>query len=354
MQVLAYFDQVQPIPDNGNGGFALNTYNLEVQHNFVLGSWNNIIWGAGERISDYRITNQLSTVSSLLFVPARRQLNLTNAFIQDQLTIAENFNLIVGIKLENDPFSGITPMPNVRATWRVNDSTIFWAAASRAIRSPTPFDTDVVEKLGPNVLLTGNPDFLPEKLTAYEIGYRGQWSPRVSASISAFDSEYDDLKSIEFSPLGGFPEFPIHWGNMMAGRVFGIEAWGNYLAADWWRLSAGLNLQSESLRFKPGASGLLGLAQAGDDPHHQASLRSSMELSDRVIFDADVRYVGTLPNPKVPAYVELNARLGWTISDHVELSLSGFNLLHAHHQEFAAPPSDEVMRSFFIDTRWKF
>ena len=353
LQVLAYYDEVRRAPDDRNGEFTLNTYDIEIQHNFALGSWNNIVWGAGERITDYAITDQLSSVSSLLFVPPRGQLNLTDAFVQDQLSLAENLDLILGIKLEDDPFSGISPMPNARVSWRVSDSTMLWAAASRAIRSPTPFDTDVVEKLGTSVLLTGNPDFLPEKLTAYEIGYRGQLSPRVSVSISAFDSEYDDLKSIEFSPLGGFPQFPIHWGNMMAGRVFGVEAWGNYLAADWWRLSAGFNIQSESLRFKPGASGLLGLAQAGDDPHHQASLRSSMDLSDRITFDADVRYVGTLPNPNVPAYVELNARLGWAISDSVELSLSGFNLLHGHHLEFAAP-SDEVKRSLFIDTRWKF
>ena len=131
-----------------------------------------------------------------------------------------------------------------------------------------------------------------------------------------------------------------------------MEAWGTYQAADWWKLSAGFNIQSESFEFKPGASGLLGLSQQGNDPHHQASLRSSMKLSDSVTFDADLRYVGQLPDPHVPAYVELNARLGWMITDRLELSVSGFNLLHDHHQEFE--PGDAVKRSFFVDTRWKF
>jgi iron complex outermembrane receptor protein len=96
----------------------------------------------------------------------------------------------------------------------------------------------------------------------------------------------------------------------------------------------------------------LGLSQQGNDPHHQASLRSSMNLSDSVTFDADFRYVGRLPDPHVPSYVELNARLGWMITEKIELSLSGFNLLHDHHLEFA--PGDEIKRSFFVDTRWKF
>src|ERR1035438_6540836 len=111
----------------------------------------------------------------------------------------------------------------------------------------------------------------------------------------------------------------------MKGEVYGLEAWGTYEIADWWRLSAGLNVQNANLRFAPGASGLLGVAQAGDDPHHQASLRSSMNLADGVTLDGDLRYVGVLPNPRVPAYVELNARLGWAVSKTVEISFSGFN-----------------------------
>jgi len=352
LQVMAYYDEVERDPADHNGGFTVDTYDLEIQHNFDLGSWNKIVWGAGERVADYSITNQLGSVSSLIFAPDKGRLNLTDVFAQDQLSLADNFDLVVGLKLEDDPYSGISPMPTVRATWRASDSTMFWAAASRAIRSPTPFDTHVVEKLGPTDFLNGNPDFLPEEVTAYELGYKGDLSSRATLSVSAFDSEYDDLKSIELATPTTF--LPLHWGNGIRGNVYGIEAWATYNAADWWRLSAGGNIQTESFRFKPGTSGLLGLSQSGDDPHHQASLRSSMDVSDRVTFDADFRYVGLLPNPRVPAYVELNTRLGWAINDRLELSLSGFNLLHARHQEFVAPPSDDVKRSFFIDTRWKF
>ncbi len=62
--------------------------------------------------------------------------------------------------------------------------------------------------------------------------------------------------------------------------------------------------------------------------------------------------MGQLPNPVVPEYVELNARLGWRVSDTLEISLSGFNMLHGHHVEFA--PGDEIRRNFFLETRWRF
>jgi iron complex outermembrane receptor protein len=227
---------------------------------------------------------------------------------------------------------------------------LLWAAASRAVRTPTAFDEDVIEKLGSLVFLTGNPDFRREQLTALEAGFRNQWTDRARFSISLYYNTYDDLKSIEFSPAG----LPLLWGNGMEGHTYGVEAWGSYTVTDWWRLSAGVDLQRQRLRFAPQSSGLLGVAQAGDDPEHQGFIRSTMNLSDRWTLFADLREVGALPDPHVPAYTELDARLGWRASDRLEVSLSGFNLLHPWHQEFVFPDSDRIGRSVFLDTRLKF
>jgi hypothetical protein len=58
-----------------------------------------------------------------------------------------------------------------------------------------------------------------------------------------------------------------------------------------------------------------------------------------------------LPHPPVPGYVELNMRLGWNVTKIIQLSLSGFNLLYAQHQEFLQPGvSAEIPRSFLA--RW--
>ena len=348
LQVLTYYDETERSTVQG-GAFTLDTYDLEVQHNFSLGSWNRIVWGAGDRIDQYRIEDRIAAANSLLFRPQSRTLNLANIFAEDHIPLGDTVQLTVGLKLENDPYSGVSPMPSGRLSWKVDDDNLIWGAISRAVRSPTPFDTDVVEKLGSVTFLTGNPDFLPEQVTAYEVGYRSQILPNLSVSVSAFHNVYDDLRDIEPTPVS---VLPLLWANTMRGNVNGVEIWGSFQAADWWRLTAGFNLQHEDLRFAPGASGLLGLAQAGNDPHHQASLRSSMNLMDGLTFDADLRDVGKLPDPAVPEYVELNARLGWRVSDTLEISLSGFNLLHGHHVEFA--PGDEIRRNFFLETRLRF
>jgi iron complex outermembrane receptor protein len=208
---------------------------------------------------------------------------------------------------------------------------------------------DVIEKLGALVFLDADRTFEPEKLIAYEIGYRGQLSPRATVSLTLFDHEYDDLRTIELAPGGGLP---LRWGNRMEGRVYGVEAWGSYQATDWWRLSAGLVVQNKELDFKPGASGILGLSQAGNDPDSQAQLRSVMELSDDVTLDAVLRWIGRLPDPAVKSYVELNARLAWNLTEHLELSIAGFDLLHEEHREFT--PSDEIARGVFFEARWKY
>ena len=347
LQVQAYYDETQRFNSGGGGAFVLNTYDLELQHSFVLGGANNVVWGAGERVSRYEITN----TAALLFLPDRSTLSLANAFIQDTIALAPSLKLTLGAKLEDDPYSDTTPLPNARFSWNVSDSSFLWSAVSRAIRSATPFDRDVVEYLGSTLFLTGGGTFKPEKLTAYEIGYRGQPTARLSLSVSTYYNSYDDLRSIEFDPR---TLLPLHWGNLMDGHTYGAEAWANYQASDWCVVTLAFTQLYESLGFKPGSSQLLGVAQAGDDPSHQAHLRSSMNLTSNLTLDGDLRYVSTLPNPRVNAYEELNARLGWHISKQWDAAISGRNLLHARHQEFTAPPSDIISRSVMLEARWHY
>jgi iron complex outermembrane receptor protein len=123
---------------------------------------------------------------------------------------------------------------------------------------------------------------------------------------------------------------------------------------DWWRLSPGFTWLHSHLEFKAGASQLLGVSQAGDDPSSHATLASSMNLPHRTSFDASLRYVGALPDPALPHYYELDARFGWRVSDAVELSLNGANLLHARHTELPAPDGAQITRSAMAELRWRF
>jgi iron complex outermembrane receptor protein len=346
LQAQAYVDRTDRATLGGGGHFWLNTYDVDLQHSFDLADVNQIVWGGGFRINRYRITSN----GSLLFLPPSRSLDLADLFVQDAVTLPRSVTLTGGVKLEDDPYAGMQVLPSARLAWRPSDQTLLWTAVSRAIRSPTPFDRDVVEKIGSVVFLTGGDNFKPEAVTAYESGLRAAPFSRLSLSVSTYYNVYDDLRSVEPAP-GGF--IPLSWGNGIHGQTWGVEMWGDYQLLAWWRLAASFDLMREHLGFVAGDLGLLGVAQAGDDPQHQASLRSSMTLGRQVTLDADLRYVDALPDPHVPAYTELNARLGWAVTRRIELSLSGANLLHPYHQEYPAPAM-AVARSVFGQIRWRF
>ncbi len=348
LQLLTYYDQTRRAMVGG-GAFTLNSYDLGLQHNFSLGDWNSIVWGVGQRFHQYRITSRIAPDSSLIFSPPARTLSLTNFFAEDRIALGGGVQLTAGLKLENDPYSGLAVMPSARLSWTVREDQLLWASASRAVRAPTPFDTDVIEKLGTLTYLAGNPDFEPEAVTDFELGYRGQIAADTILSVTLFESLHNDLRTVEYAPV---TLIPLTWGNAMKGDAHGVEIWGSWQAADWWRLSAGFTAQHLDLEFKPGAGGLLGLAQAGDDPHHWASLRSSIRLGRDLDLDTDLRYVGALPDPKVPEYTEMNARLAWRVTDRLELALAGFNLLHGQHQEY--PGSDLIRRSVMLQTQVSF
>jgi iron complex outermembrane receptor protein len=345
LQVQAYHDHVRRRIEADGSGFVVDTYDLDLQHGFSLGSRHDVIWGGGFRVSDYEIDG----TGAISFNPASRRLTLSNLFIQDSISLSPTTKLILGMKAEDDPYVGPELLPNARLSWTPNEAITLWASASRAIRSPTPFDRDVVEFLDATKFLVGGPDFQTEKLMAYEIGARIQASPRAAVSVSTFYNVYDDLRSIEITPV---TLLPLQWGNLMKGDTYGLEAWGEYQVAAWWRLSGAANYLDQEFKFKPGSFQVLGVSQAGNDPKYQASLKSSMNLGEDLTLDTALRYVSALPEPRVPAYVELNGRLGWNINDQVQLALSGRNLLHERHLEYTG--GAPIPRSVYVDLQWRF
>jgi iron complex outermembrane recepter protein len=344
-QLQGYVDQSERASPFGGSGVVLHTYDLSLQQNLSLERAGELVWGAGERVDQYSITN-----TALAFVPPRRALTLANLFAQETFSPGADLKLIAGAKLEDDPFAGWQLQPDARLAWTPAENLLLWAAASRAIRSPTPFETDVAEYIGPMLALEGNRRFRPEAVRAYEIGYRGAPAATLSLSLSGFYNVYDDLRTIEPVHPGGF--FPLTWGNLMRGNTYGVEGWANWQVLDWWRLSPGFRTLTEHLRLEPGASGILGTAQAGDDPREELKLTSSMTLPERLDLDATLRHVGALPDPALPGYWELSARLGWRATSALEISLSGSNLLHARHLELPFPYGEYIDRSVFVRVDW--
>lgn len=357
LRVQSYYDY-EGFALPGVGSEYLGTYDLDVQHSFSIGPIHSIVWGGGVRVAGDDFPTVLSNTQRLYFSPQRRNLTYSNIFLQDSISLAERLKLVLGMKLEDDPYTGLAPLPSLRVSWKFADSNLLWGAISRAVRAPSRIDRDLYEVLGPITYLRGG-DFQPEELTAYELGYRAQPSPKLSVSVSTFYNDYTDLRSIEPSP--GY-QLPLMFANLMAGHTDGVEAWGDYAILAWWRLAAGANWLHEALHFEPASSGIGGLALAGDDPSYQLSLRSSMDIGRHWQLEIDLRRVGALPDPVSPPYTEADTRIAWAVSPTLDLSLVGANLLHPHHLEFGStasavqlgPTGVEIGRSVFAGVHWSF
>ncbi|HEV7767113.1 MAG TPA: TonB-dependent receptor [Thermoanaerobaculia bacterium] len=343
LRVQSYFDNARRLLVSGIDA-TVDQYALETQYAFSRGSRNALVVGAGYRMTDDHLEGGPGTS---FLSPAGRTLRFANVFAQDAIAISERLQLAVGVKLENNSYTGLEFMPDARLSWSVSERTQLWTSIARAVRTPSRFDTDLIN---PGVL-TGGPDFQSEELIAYEAGYRGLLSPSFSLSVAAFYNSYDHLRTVE----GSTPAvFPLVIRNNMQGDTQGVEAWANVAVREWWRLSGGFSALRKNLRLVPGNRDVLGVAFAGNDPRYQWQLRSSMDLPRRFALDLSLRNVSALKSPAVPAWLEADARIAWQATDKLELSLDGQNLLHARHLEFVntSIASSEIPRSLTLTAQW--
>jgi iron complex outermembrane receptor protein len=199
------------------------------------------------------------------------------------------------------------------------------------------------------VILVGDADFRAEQVDTLELGLRLQPHASLSLSMALFGNRYDDLRSIEPNPL---TLLPLRWDNGIRGETYGAEAWAKWQVSARWRLSPGLRWLHKELEFSPGASGLLGLSQAGNDPRWQALLGSSMDLATGWRLELQLRHVDELPEPKLASYRELNANLIWEATPSLDVAVTGTNLLHRAHQEYPAPNGTWIRRAALLQLRW--
>jgi iron complex outermembrane receptor protein len=203
----------------------------------------------------------------------------------------------------------------------------------------------------PPYLLAGGTQFRSEKVIAFEVGYRSQPTSDLLYSLTGFANRYDDLRTVEPTTVVG-PPFVL--ANKLHGTVYGLEAWSSYQVMSGWRLRAGATLLSEHLRPDSDSLDPSAVSGAGNDPKHQGLLRSSIDLASNVGFDLTLRSVGRLPNPAVPAYTAVDARLGWSATPKIELSVTGTNLFDGGHPEFGTPATrSQIGRGGLAKLEWR-
>lgn len=326
-----------------------NTVDVDLQQQLTAGR-HHLVVGAGWRGSHGDDRGN----EAFHFDPPEQFRTVAGIFAQDEIMLGKGLALIVGSKFERNTFTGVETQPNIRLRWTPTSRRTVWGAVSRAVRLPTRFDTDLrlTNPITGAVTLTGATDFDTEKVTAYEAGYRAELSPRASIDVATFSNLYDKLRSQEFPTA---PGRPVVLSNLMNGRARGGDVSATVLVVPQWRVHASYSYLRVTTSFDPGSRDPTKGFSEFNDPSHMFRLRSSMDLPRGVEVDGVLRAVSRLPHPVVPAYAELDARVGWRVSPSFEISLIGHNLLHARHSEFqpASPTREEFQRGAYLRILWR-
>ena len=353
---------------------ALDTYDLDFQYHFAWGARHNVSWGLGYRAS-HEVDRGLSVVRASPPVLSQR---VYSGFLQDEIMLAPGVYLTAGSKLEHNDFTGFEIEPSLRVQWNLDSRQLLWSAISRAVRTPSRYDRDVLVASGlinappplqfPTAYLRGNPNFESETVHAFEAGYRAQLGPKLAASVSTFYNDYQDLRSTTPTATTAVYvlPYPIVFDNNLAGETHGLELSTSYQMREWWRLHAGYDLLLGHIHVKPGEVDATGATNETADPQQQVFLRSNMDLPRGLTLDGALRWVDTLHNNQgptggpvvgiVPSYFELDCRIAWQATKDVELSVVGQNLLHAYHPEygFPDPTREQIGRSVFGRITWGY
>jgi iron complex outermembrane recepter protein len=365
MTLQCYFDRTHlAAPFQSSGAIPagtlyedLNTYDVDFQDRFPLGSWNRIVWGLG-----CRFTGDTVQATPLVdFIPNKLDQSLYSGFLQDQIKLHEKVLLTLGSKLEHNDYTGFEYEPSGRLQWNITDKQMLWCAVSRAVRTPTRYDRDLFEPSpGYGIFLgTSNSTFQSETVIAYELGYRAQLSQKVSASLSTFYNNYDNLRSLSYTPT---TLVPLYFANNLEGDTYGFELSSDYQILDWWRLHGGYDLLQEDIHVKPGQIDLYNAINETADPQQQVFVRSSMDLPCRIQLDAAFRWIDEVHNNngpapgRIPAYAEVDVRLGWHATKNLEFSVVGQNLVHDQHPEAGFPglAQEQILPSVYGEVEWRF
>jgi iron complex outermembrane receptor protein len=319
-------------------------FDLDFQHSFGSGA-HRVVWGGGYRHGRDEIDPGFATI----FVPSSRSLSWGNLFVQDEIALRESLTAVLGLKLESNDYTGVEVLPSARLAWKTSEHQLLWSSLSRAVRAPARYDRDVRFPGFPPYFVVGGPDFESEVANVIEVGYRAQPASSLNFSVTAFAHLWDKIRS--------GTSIPVRIENKIEGEIYGVEAWGEYRPIESWLLSAGVTWMEDELRLKADSTDPVGVNNntLRNDPDYVASLRSRFDLPRGLQLDFGLRHMARLPAPVVPAYTELDVRLGWQSADGLDISLVGRNLLHDRHPEYGDATSRAFVERAVVGlVRWQF
>lgn len=299
-----------------------------------------------------------------------RKVTYTNWSIygQDEIHFRDDrLRIILGAKLEDSQFMGTALQPTLRGIWKPVESHVLWAAASRAVRTPSRFELHsnvafASDQATPAELqVIGNEHLEPEELHSYELGWRWRPDKSFAVDLALYRNDYERLIWLEPGPTSFDPGppprvvAPFTYMNALGSRMHGAELTGEWRPRDAFELSAHAVWRDEDETDEH-------LGNRADldnhDPKRSFMVRARLDLPRDIELDLAWRAVSELPGGNVNAYDALDLRLAWRTTPELELSLTVDNVFDHRHTEYldqiATISGEQFGRSVFARISWRW
>lgn len=323
----------------------------------------------GEHQLNVGVEARLKRVSWAYLGPLHQELHAA-AFVQDEWKLVKSFRLLASYRVDRHPLldggkPGLAHSPRVSALYMPWEGHAFRASAASAFREPTFLEsyTDLRIPLpgvnGASAITQGNTALRPERLTALELGYRGE-APSLGMDwdVALYQNTVKDLiglSALERLPAGD--SYDPLTGTYLLGRSFFQNEKAVYTARG---AELGVNLAPvDGLGIKVSAA-LQKVTAEGEDsgqcgPCSQAPsyklyggltyrTRADLEFGVDAAYTASTTWIEREPaasDPTIieplanalPAYTVINARVGYeAIKNRMTVAVTGSNLGSAHAQ----------------------
>ncbi len=304
------------------------------------------------------------------YLGALRQEVHAAAFVQDEWRLVEPLRLVASYRVDRHPLldegsPGLAHSPRVSALFIPFEGHAFRASAASAFREPTFLESytripvPVPGVNGASALTTGNTSLRAERLTAFELGWRGE-SPELGIDwdLALYQNTVRDLiglSAVQRLPAG--ESYDAATGSYLLGRSFFQNEEASYTARG---VETGINMAPVdglglklSAAFQNVRSDREDEAQCG--PCSQAPqfklyggvtyrTRADLEFGVDAAFTSATTWIEREPDAADPtridllsnsltAYTVVNARVGYeAVKDTVDVALVGSHLGGAHSQ----------------------
>ena len=274
----------------------------------------------GGQVQQDKLNQTKNQVSELISDNVSRDVG--ELYLQDDWLIGDNWEVLSGVRYQNDEDFGDHVAPKVSLKYNHLDANgrnhIFRSSIGGGYRVPNLKERYYVfdhSNLGYKVM--GNPDLQPETSTSYQIGYQGQLNDSVNVTVNGFYNEIDDLIQTDEDNATFAGNTAIYkYMNVDSARTYGGDIGIDWQVDDRAKLQATYaylnthnNVTDTELTYKPNHKAMLALDYRIND---------KLQLIPRLNYESK-QLINTSEQAYSPSWWTLDSKLNYDATANLSL-----------------------------------